>query len=158
MQQAVSHPATPAAFNIWRGTLAGASASLIGIGLGRFACTPLLPPIIGAQAVAGAIAAVGFVGAPALMVSAVRVGAFTPGIVPLAPGRVNEPLAHRPSAVKDARSRATTRFAVMQAVAAYGLSFVFSRSGGHYLVLFVIGAAVRVRALVVDLFATLRAK
>ncbi|HTR08556.1 MAG TPA: YbfB/YjiJ family MFS transporter, partial [Paraburkholderia sp.] len=49
MQQVVSNPAAPAAFNVWRGTLAGASASLIGIGLARFAYTPLLPAIIGAH-------------------------------------------------------------------------------------------------------------
>ncbi|MGA7779141.1 MAG: YbfB/YjiJ family MFS transporter, partial [Paraburkholderia sp.] len=37
------------AFNVWRGTVAGASASLVGIGLARFAYTPLLPAIIGAH-------------------------------------------------------------------------------------------------------------
>ncbi|HTR10930.1 MAG TPA: YbfB/YjiJ family MFS transporter, partial [Paraburkholderia sp.] len=109
------------------------------------------------QAAAVALPALGF-GPLGLMVSAVLVGAFTPGIVPLALGRVNELLAHHPSAVKGAWTRATTSFAVMQAVAAYGLSFVFSQSGGNYLVLFVIGAGALVLALVVDLFAALRAK
>jgi predicted MFS family arabinose efflux permease len=109
------------------------------------------------QAVAVALPVLGF-GTAGLMVSAVLVGAFTPGIVPLALGRVNELLAHHPSAVKDAWSRATTSFAVMQALAAYGLSFVFSSSGGNYLVLFVIGAAALVLALIVDLFSALRAK
>jgi len=109
------------------------------------------------QAAAVALAALGL-GPVGLMVSAVLVGAFTPGIVPLALGRVNELLAHHPSAVKGAWTRATTSFAVMQAVAAYGLSFVFSQSGGNYLVLFVIGAGALVLALVVDLFAALRAK
>ncbi|CAD6519101.1 hypothetical protein LMG27952_01103 [Paraburkholderia hiiakae] len=47
MHQAVSNPSAPAACNVWRGTLAGASASLIGIGLTRFAYRPLLPAIIG---------------------------------------------------------------------------------------------------------------
>jgi predicted MFS family arabinose efflux permease len=109
------------------------------------------------QAVAVALPVLGF-GTTGLMVSAVLVGAFTPGIVPLALGRVNELLAHHPSAVKAAWTRATTSFAVMQAIAAYGLSFVFSSSGGNYLVLFVIGAAALVLALVVDLFSALRAK
>jgi predicted MFS family arabinose efflux permease len=109
------------------------------------------------QAVAVALPLAGF-GAEGLMVSAVLVGAFTPGIVPLALGRVNELLAHHPSAVKDAWTRATTSFAVMQALAAYGLSFVFSSSGGNYLVLFVIGALALVLALVVDLLSALRAK
>jgi hypothetical protein len=75
--------------------------------------------------------------------------AFTHGIVPLVPGRVSERLAHHPSAVKTARTRATKRFAAMQALAAYGLSFVFATSGGDYAVLF---------APAVDLFAALRTK
>ncbi|MEX3845319.1 hypothetical protein [Paraburkholderia sp. BR10882] len=53
---------------------------------------------------------------------------------------------------------ATTSFAVMQAVAAYGLSFVFSSSGGDYLALVAIGAAALVLVLFVDLFSALRAK
>jgi predicted MFS family arabinose efflux permease len=110
------------------------------------------------QAVAVAIPAAGVFGQAGLMVSALVVGAFTPGIVPLVLGRVNELLAHHPSAVKDAWSRSTTSFAVMQAVAAYGLSFVFSSSGGNYQILFVIGAGALVLALVVDLFSALRAK
>ena len=112
----------------------------------------------GFGAAAVAIPAARFFGTPGLMVSAVLVGAFTPGIVPLALGRVNELLAHHPSAVKDAWSRATTSFAVMQAAAAYGLSFAFSSSGGNYLVLFAIGAAALVLALFVDLFSALRAR
>ncbi|MGF6633100.1 putative MFS family arabinose efflux permease [Paraburkholderia sp. MM6662-R1] len=104
------------------------------------------------QAVAVAIPAAGLFGSAGLMVSAFVVGAFTPGIVPLALGRVNELLAHHPSAVKGAWSRATTSFAVMQALAAYGLSFVFSSSGGNYLVLYAIGAVALLLALAVDLF------
>ncbi len=30
----------------WRGTLAGLCATLVGIGLARFAYTPLIPPLI----------------------------------------------------------------------------------------------------------------
>ncbi|TAM01349.1 MAG: YbfB/YjiJ family MFS transporter [Paraburkholderia sp.] len=107
------------------------------------------------QAVAVAIPAIGL-GPVGLMVSSVVAGAFTPGIVPLALGRANELLMHHPSAVKAAWSRATTSFAIMQAVAAYGLSFVFSKTGGDYTMLFVIGAAALVLALAVDLFGALR--
>ncbi len=110
------------------------------------------------QAIAVAIPTAGFLGPAGLMVSAVLVGAFTPGIVPLALGCVNELLAHHPSAVKGAWSRATTSFAVMQAVAAYGLSFAFSQSGGNYLVLFAIGAAALMLALFIDLLCALRNK
>ena len=41
----------------------------------------------------------------------------------------------------------------MQAVGAYGLSFLFVRSGGDYRLLFGIGAAALVLALVADLVA-----
>jgi predicted MFS family arabinose efflux permease len=109
------------------------------------------------QIVAVAIPAIG-AGPVGLMISSVVIGAFTPGIVPLALGRVNELLAHHPTSVKAAWSRATTSFAVMQALAAYGLSFVFSASGGGYAVLFVIGAAALALALAVDLFAALGTK
>jgi MFS family permease len=49
MQRAVVNEPIPPAFNVWRGTLAGASASLVGIGLARFAYTPLLPAIVSAH-------------------------------------------------------------------------------------------------------------
>lgn len=93
-----------------------------------------------------------------LMVSSVLVGAFTPGIVPLVLGRVNELLAHHSAAQRGAWRTATTGFAVLQALAAYGLSFLFSSSGGDYRLLFVIGAAALAIALAVDLFAALRSK
>jgi predicted MFS family arabinose efflux permease len=95
-------------------------------------------------------------GPAALIVSSVVVGAFVPGIVALVLGRVNELLAHHPAAQKGAWSAATTSFAVLQTVAAYGLSFLFAHDGGNYATLFVIGAASLALALAVDLFAALR--
>lgn len=89
-----------------------------------------------------------------LALSSIIVGAFTPGIVPLVLGRVQELLAHHPSEQKAAWSKATVSFAILQAVAAYGLSFVFSQSGGNYAVLFIIGAAALLLALAIDLLAT----
>ena len=97
-------------------------------------------------------------GAALLMVSSVVVGAFTPGIVPLVLGRVNELLAHHPVAQKRAWRTATTSFAVMQAASAYGLSFLFSHSGGDYRLLFAIGAAALGVAFVVDVVAVARSK
>jgi predicted MFS family arabinose efflux permease len=48
----VTHPVpdhlTPAEANTWRATLSGLCASLVSIGLARFAYTPLLPAIVGA--------------------------------------------------------------------------------------------------------------
>lgn len=90
-------------------------------------------------------------GAPGLIISSLVVGAFTPGIVPLVLGRVHELLAHHPAAHKTAWSRATTSFAVLQAVAAYGLSFLFVQSGGDYQLLFALGGAALASALAVDL-------
>jgi predicted MFS family arabinose efflux permease len=91
-----------------------------------------------------------------LIVSSVLMGAAVPGIVPLALGRVNELLAHHPAAQKGAWSTATTGFAVLQAGAAYGMSFLFTQNGGNYRMLFAIGATALALALSVDLFAALR--
>ncbi len=97
-------------------------------------------------------------GSAALIVSSMLVGAFTPGIVPLALGRVNELLAHHPSVAKRAWRSATTSFAIMQAVAAYGLSYLFASSGGRYETLFAVGGAALLLALVVDVACTARAR
>jgi hypothetical protein len=78
------------------------------------------------------------------------VGAFTPGIVPLALGRIHELLPHRPAEQKRAWSRATVSFAVLQAIAAYAMSFLFSRSGS-YLPLFICGSLALLVALAIDL-------
>ena len=94
-------------------------------------------------------------GPVALIVSSVLVGAAVPGIVPLVLGRLHELLAHHPAQQKRAWSTATTWFATMQAVAAYGLSFLFGHDGGNYRILFVIGTAALVLALAVDLCAVL---
>lgn len=92
-------------------------------------------------------------GQVALMISSVVMGAFTPGIVPLALGRVHELLPHHPVAQKMAWSAATSSFAVLQAVAAYGMSFLFAHNGGEYRGLFVIGAVAMALALAIDLIA-----
>ncbi|WNC92776.1 YbfB/YjiJ family MFS transporter [Paraburkholderia sp. FT54] len=95
-------------------------------------------------------------GPAALIVSSVIVGAFVPGIVALVLGKVNELLTHHPAAQKGAWSAATTSFAVLQAAAAYALSFLFAHDGGNYATLFVIGAVSLALALAVDLFVALR--
>ncbi len=79
--------------------------------------------------------------APILLgISSFAVGAFTPGIVPLVLGRLREMLPHSPTQQKIAWSRATTAFALMQAAAAYAMSFVFAHSNGQYLLLFMLAA------------------
>lgn len=105
------------------------------------------------QAAALALPALGFVGHGGLIVSSVVVGAFTPGIVPLVLGRVQELLAHHPALHKAAWSRATTAFALLQASAAYGMSWLLGHSGGHYALLFTVGGVALVLALLTDLVA-----
>ena len=105
------------------------------------------------EAAAVAVPAFGL-GQAWLIVSTVVVGAFVTGTVPLVLGRINELLPHHPSQQKTAWSMATVVFALFQAAAAYGLSFVFARSGGHYTLLFGIGAAAMVMALAIDLVTT----
>jgi predicted MFS family arabinose efflux permease len=106
------------------------------------------------EAVAVALPALGL-GSAWLMLSSVVVGAFTPGIVPLALGRVQELLAHHPSEQKAAWSSATTSFAVLQAAGAYGMSYLFA-AGGSYRLLFVIGGMAMTAALAIDLVASVR--
>jgi predicted MFS family arabinose efflux permease len=88
-------------------------------------------------------------GTGTLMLSSVVVGAFTPGIVPLALGRIHELLPHQPAQQRVAWSRATTGFAVLQATAAYGMSYLFGRNGS-YALLFTLGSLALMVALVVD--------
>jgi len=91
-----------------------------------------------------------------LAASSVVVGAFVTGTVPLLLGRVQELLAHRPAQQNSAWRTATVGFALSQAAAAYGLSFVFSRSGGDYRWLFFIGAVAMAMALALDIAVSAR--
>ncbi len=88
-----------------------------------------------------------------LIVSSVIMGAFTPGVVGLVLGRLNELLEHHPSMQKQAWSRATTGFAIFQALAAYGMSYVLIRSGGQHALLFAIGGGAILLGLLIDLLA-----
>jgi MFS family permease len=90
-------------------------------------------------------------GTAGLIVSSLVMGAFTPGIVPLALGRIHELLPHDPRGQQAAWSAATTSFALFQAAGAYALTFVFARSGGDYHLLFLIGAASFALSLGIDL-------
>jgi len=90
-----------------------------------------------------------------LMISSVVVGAFVTGTVPLVLGRVHEILAKHPAQQNAAWQTATVGFALFQAVAAYGLSFLFSASGGNYHLLFIIGTAAMVLAFAIDVAALL---
>jgi len=102
------------------------------------------------EAIAVAIPAFGL-GQAWLIASSLIVGAFVTGTVPLMLGRIAELLPHHPAQQKTAWSLATMFFALFQAAAAYGLSFVFARTDGNYDVLFIIGTGAMVLALAIDL-------
>ena len=72
-----------------------------------------------------------------------------PGVVPLVLGRVRELV---PTEADAARgwSLATTAFALGQALAAYGLSFVFAHGSAYHL-LFALGSASLLLGLTLDL-------
>jgi len=94
--------------------------------------------------------------APAsLIVSSVIVGGFTPGIVPLVLGRIHELIPHDPNGQRAIWAQATTTFAVFQAAAAYGLSYLFAHTGGNYTILFVIGTGAVLVSLTIDLVTAL---
>jgi MFS family permease len=101
------------------------------------------------EAISVAVPALGL-GSVWLMISSVVVGAFVTGTVPLMLGRVHELLARHPAQQHSAWQTATVGFALFQAVAAYGLSFLFSYSGGNYSVLFIIGTSAMLLAFVID--------
>jgi len=86
-----------------------------------------------------------------LIASSVIVGGFTPGIVPLVLGRVHELLPHSTERQRATWSHATTSFALFQAAAAYGFSWLFAHTGGDYLPLFAIGGGATLLALAIDL-------
>lgn len=85
-----------------------------------------------------------------LIVSSVVVGGFTPGIVPLVLGRIHEMVPHSAEQQRRTWSHATTSFALFQAAAAYGFSWIYAQTGGDYLVLFALGGGAVVLALAID--------
>ncbi len=122
--------------------LAGALADRIGFG-------PALRLAFAVQALLIGVLALS-AGPGWLVVSSLVIGAFVPGMVPLTLGRVHELVAPDVQSRTAAWSRATAAFAVGQAVAGYGLSFVYARTG-DYATLFALGAAAIAVALAIDL-------
>lgn len=91
--------------------------------------------------------------APAILIgSSLAVGACTIGIVPLVLGRTREILVHHPSAQVASWRSATACFALFQAVGAYFMSFLFDWSRGSYALLFIVGAASIMAAILVFAF------
>jgi predicted MFS family arabinose efflux permease len=100
---------------------------------------------------AGALVLLALTSHPAaLVLSFVILGASVPGVVPLAVGRVHE-LVHVEHERRRAWSICTVAFAVGQAAAAYGFSYLFAKTGGAYVLLFAVGASAFALALLLDL-------
>jgi predicted MFS family arabinose efflux permease len=105
---------------------------------------------------AAAVALLAVSGHPiAIAVATIVLGMFTPGIVPLVLGRIRELLPHSHKQQQAAWSRATTAFALFQALAGYGYSYLFNHSGQDYALIFACGAVALVVALVADTAAAL---
>jgi len=84
----------------------------------------------------------------ALALSSLIAGAFTPGIVPLALGRIHELIASEETR-RRTWGRTTTAWAVSQAVAAYVYSYLFGRYES-YLLLFALGTLALLLALALN--------
>jgi predicted MFS family arabinose efflux permease len=76
---------------------------------------------------------------------------FVTGTVSLVLGRIHELLPNQPSQQKAAWSVATVSFALCQAAAAFGFSYLFAHTGGDYQLLFAVGTAVMILALAIDI-------
>lgn len=85
----------------------------------------------------------------ALIVATLVIGTFPPGIVPVTLGRVHQIVPGHAHAQNAIWSKATTIFALFQAVAGYSYSYLFAQSGGDHRLLMGIGAG----ALLIALFA-----
>lgn len=86
----------------------------------------------------------------ALVTATVVLGVFTPGIVPLALGRIHELVPHDHIEQRASWSRATTAFALFQALGGYGYSFLFSHTHNDYALIFLCGAAALAIAFIAD--------
>ena len=88
---------------------------------------------------------------PVLVLATLAIGSFPSGIVPLTLGRIRMAL-HRDSGAQAAAwSRATTIFALFQALAGYAYSWLFAATGGAHRVLLIVGAVALALALLSDL-------
>ena len=90
-------------------------------------------------------------GMPLLVLATLVAGTFPSGVVPLTLGRIRHTLRDDPAAQGAAWSRATTVFALFQALAGYAYSWLFAASGGQHRLVLAIGAGALVLALVSDL-------
>jgi predicted MFS family arabinose efflux permease len=107
---------------------------------------------------AAAVALLALTSEPVWMaVSCVIAGASVAGIVPVVLGRVHELVPDRGQDRTAAWSGATAAFAIGQAGAAYGFSYLYAEIG-DYTLLFALGAAAFIVALAIDLLMVVAAR
>jgi predicted MFS family arabinose efflux permease len=119
---------------------------------GRFGFRPALRVAFVVEAASVALLLVSSSTA-SLAVSSLLIGALVPGSVALVLGRSHELVPPDPAHQAAAWSYCTTAFAIGQAIAAYGFSYIFALTGGGYEVLFGLAALAFVTALGCDLAA-----
>jgi predicted MFS family arabinose efflux permease len=88
--------------------------------------------------------------ATGLAVSSFVVGAFVPGCVAITIGRTRELIPDNPAGQAAVLGFCTTAFALGQAIAGYGFSFIFARAADGYPILWACGAAALLLALAID--------
>ena len=93
------------------------------------------------------------VSAVGLAVSSFVVGAFVPGCVAITLGRARELTVDDPAGQAAAWSWCTIAFALGQAIAGYGFSFIFAKVENAYPLLFLLAAAALLLALAIDVAA-----
>jgi len=86
-----------------------------------------------------------------LLAATFVIGTYPPGIVPLTLGRIRHTLPQDVPAQGAAWSRATTVFALFQALAGYAYSWLFAATGGDHRYPMLVGAAAFALALLADL-------
>jgi predicted MFS family arabinose efflux permease len=125
-------------------TLAGHVADRIGFRQALRLLLVLSAVLVGVLAVAASPLA--------LIASSLVIGAFVPGAVVIVIGRTRELVANEVDRQQAAWSLATSGFALGQALAAYGYSFLFAAGFGHAL-LYALGGAAFLAALAIDFWA-----
>ncbi len=87
----------------------------------------------------------------ALAAAGLLLGAFTPGVVTLMIGRLHEMLPGDAHAQHAAWGHATTTFALFQALAGYGFSYLFAHGGGQHHPIFIASALAFAVALALEM-------
>jgi predicted MFS family arabinose efflux permease len=87
----------------------------------------------------------------ALAIATFVLGTFPPGIVPVYLGKIQHAVHGNPAAHSAAWSRSTVIFALVQALAGYGSSWLLSASGANHRLLFTIAGAALLLCMLVEL-------